>query len=439
MSTTEGAPPAGNGRGASPAQPVLGDRPGALTGAQRAEPMFGRHPHFCTGCGNPVGAADAYCPMCGRGTGAVTGEDLPALDGPGALGVTAPTTGLAATAPAPPAAAAPPAAPPAPPPAPDAAAGPPARPAWLMPALLGFGAVLAVLLTLAGILWFTGRDSGGGGGGGSAATSGYLRQISADYGLLSRSATAMGNTLATAAAAKDVANINTVARRQLQAATGAYNNLAAMPVAASDRAAQTALVAAAAAQRRYLAALARATSVAPATGLRQVPAIGRAGRETVAAYRRFLALAPGAATAITTAGLADTGGLTAALTARRAFQDRQDAAEAAAAARAAAPPVVANTSSSAGFSSPAGTTFCSAYGDSVVCSSDAGNVAIDQYGAAYSTGASAGGGYGTLPYNTTWTNGSIWCEITDAAGTHCQNPSRGEGYFYIRKQDIRLG
>lgn len=435
MGTNED-PPTGNGVAPTAAGQVVTDLTEPVVPAVRPEPRFGRPKHFCTDCGEPLLADDAFCASCGMGTGrAVVPHPSAAAQvaAPPTVGATVPA------APAPQAVAPPPAPPvrPATPPATPSSDGS-GRPAWLLPALAGFGAVVAIVAVVGGGMLLLGGDDGDGGGSGASSTpaagnGAYLTRITPDYGQLTRSATTMGNALSVAAAAKDVATINATARRQLQAATDAYNALAAMPVTASDRGAQTALVAAAAAQRRYLAAVARATSVEPSAGLRQVAAVGKAGRDTVAAYRRFIALAPGAATAITSAGLADTGGLAAALRAKGAFLARQNAP---------APGRVVPSGPLAdgtGFMSPAGTTVCAAYGGSVVCSSAAGTVAIDQSGPAYYAGSGPSGGYGTLPYGTTWRSGSIWCEISSSYGTHCQNPDHGQGFFYIRAQDIRLG
>lgn len=406
-----------------------------LTRLPRGDGQVGASPvHFCTGCGVPLHVDDAFCANCGRSTGNPAGTAASVPQAPPPATPVAPAAGGPSYGPPGPVTGPPPT-PPVVPPSPAPQGGGRGRPPWLLPAVLGLAAVTLVVAAVLVITMVT-RGGDGPAADGPGAPAGYLARINSQYQLLTRSATVTGNALSTASQARDVARINTVAERQLEAVSTAYTALAALPVSPDERPAQVALVRAAGQQRRYLALLVRTTGSAPQVGLRQVPAVGREGRDTVSAYRAFTAAAPGAATTITTAGLADTSGLADALRAKKAFQDRQR--------QPASVDRGPGTSSrpaagSSGFISPAGTTVCGAGQGTVICRSAAGTVALDQYGAAYYTGGSPGAGYGRLDYGRTWSHGTISCSIDPDFGTYCANQDLGQGWFRIRLQDLDVG
>ena len=397
--------------------PVAPSAPTEIAPAASTE--VGVAAHFCTGCGGALKASDAFCAHCGRAVAGVP-EAPPPLAPPAPI----PVNAVVST---------PPPAPPALPPAgtaPSGGDGTSGKPGWLIPVIAG--AVIAVVaLGIGAFLLLRG------GGGDETATptpaasqpGGYLSRIDRSYTQLTRSATATGNSLSTAAAPGDVARVNQVARRQLQVVSTAYTDLSKLPVSDAERPAQTALVRAASLHRRYLALLVRATSIPAATGLGQVDSVQRAGQQAVAGYRDFLRQAPEAPSVITAAGLADTAGLKTALKAKRDAQTAPPSSGGSNSGGSVAP------ASNGGFRSPAGTTTCGAVGGSVVCRSNAGTIAIDQSGSAYYAQGSPGSGYGVLQYGQVWSNGGISCAIDQSLGTVCSN---GGWAFRIRAQDLDI-
>lgn len=412
-----GSAPA-NGEGPPVTERIQVPAPGssmAMTPAESTAPVLPAH--FCTGCGGSVNTSDAFCAHCGRPVAAVAEAAQP-LAAPAPI----PVQAVVSTPP------------PAPPSAPTGAAaangeGGRGRPGWLIPVVAGAAAAV-VALGVGGFLIF-----GGGGDGESASNSpaaaqpsGYLSRIDRSYTQLTRSATATGNALSTAASAGDVARVNQVARRQLQVVSTAYTDLAKLPVTDAERPAQTALVRASSLHRRYLALLVRTTSIPAATGLGQVAGLERAGQQAVAGYRDFLRQAPEAAPTITAAGLADTSGLKAALKAKRDSQTAPSQTPS-------GPTPGPAPAGGSGFVSPARTTTCGAVGGSVICRSGAGSVAIDQSGSAYYAQGSPGSGYGVLQYGQVWSSGGISCAIDRDLGTVCSN---GGWAFRIRAQDLDI-
>lgn len=400
--------------------------PGEVTrtygGPAGAPPVLATTAGFCPACGTPLDVGSRFCPRCGRATQLGQAAQLP----------------VAAAA----------IAPPAPPPGGYVPPGPPAQtepspgrrvPTWVWAAIGGFVVAAAAVAVVLSLFVFGGGDSTSGAGARTEPTSapgGYIASIRRPVALLTRSATVTGNTLGSAATAADVARVHTVARQQLAAVSQSFTTLSALAVAPAVRADQQTLLRAVGEQRRYLTVLVRTTGLAPDAALAQLGGVRVAGRRTVSAYRAFLRREPQAGVGvITAAGLTQTDGLRAAL---GALQDQT------------APPDIPQNVSplqsdpgpavvpdglggSDGFSSPAGTTSCSAVGETVTCSSAAGSVSVDQFGTAYTSG-SAGSGYAALGYGRSWSNGNISCSISPDLGTTCTN---GDGYgFQIRQQDI---
>jgi hypothetical protein len=201
---------------------------------------------------------------------------------------------------------------------------------------------------------------------------------------------------------------------------------------ASKQAAQTALLAAAGAERTYLSLLVRATSQPPATAQKSISGLVSQATTVTDDYNKFFQLAPGVQNVITTASLGNFAGLNAALSAaaQQATTANNNANNSSG-----ITVVGSGNGSVNGFVSPAQTTQCKTSGGAVICQSAAGTVAISQAGPASQIGSvSMGSGFDTLVYGRTWTYGSIACGIDYTAGTSCVNAT-GDG-FQIRKQDL---
>jgi hypothetical protein len=307
---------------------------------------------------------------------------------------------------------------PLPPPKPTKVLG---MPVWAAAAIAGalvVGAVLAVVFLVLG-----GSDSSKPA---AAATSNYSSQVRAPLSLLTRSAVETGKALGRVSQPENIAGLHKVASRQLDAVEKARSNVAAIRVVPSVRRAQAQLIRAAALQRRYLVQMGRATSGAPTqASLAAVNRTRRAGGEAIIAYRTFFVLVPDAPDAITGTDLADTSGLSQAVKAGIA------AAQAPSQSGRTTGPSPPSTYSGSSFQSPTGNLRCEIFGDSLFCSSsnDGFGVTLPSYGSPQSGSGSASGG-SSVPYGSTWVNGSFRCDSA-FDGITCQNAS-GNGFFLNR-------
>lgn len=158
------------------------------------------------------------------------------------------------------------------------------------------------------------------GGGGSeqapesATGARHAAQIKRPLTLLNASAVATSKALARVAEPGELAAFNRAAERQLDVVEEARAGLTSVDVSPADRRAQSRLIAAAAAQRRYLVQLGRASAGTPsAASLSALNRARRAGGQTISAYETFFALVPAAPDAITSTDLTDTAGLRSAI------------------------------------------------------------------------------------------------------------------------------
>lgn len=358
---------------------------------------------FCTNCGRATEPGEHFCANCGHQL----------LDGNQAQ----PTQKFAQ-------------APPNPDPGSMADAGSPeaaSRPAWLIPAVIGFGVVAVIVaVVLVAVFAF------GGGSSQSADATKYNAAIQGPMTELNNATISISNGLASAGTAADVNNVKTLAKQGLTSVSHAQSELTAVQAPTSRQSAQTALLAAAAAERHYLSLLVRATSQPPATAQKSIAGLVSQATTVTDNYNKFFALASGVQNVITTANLGNFSGLNAAFS---AAAQQQTTANNKANSSPGISVVGSGNGSSNGFISPAQTTQCETAGSAVICQSAAGTVAIAQSGAASQIGSvNMGSGFDTLVYGRTWSYGAITCSIDYTVGTVCVN-STGDG-FQIRKQDL---
>jgi zinc-ribbon domain len=274
------------GRGGGPAQAPA--EAGAATG-------------FCPGCGSDLEADSRFCSSCGRPSPLRPVEAAPAREAPSSRG---------------------------------------GMPRWAWAAIGGIAIAAAAVAVVLAVFVF------GGGGSERAAPvraasprPAYLARIRGPVDLLTRSATAAGNALTSAASADDVSRLRRIARGQLAAVSASYARLSAMSVAPARRADQRALLRAVGEQRRYLTVLVRTTGLAPTAALAGLGGVRAAGRRMVGAYRVVLRKQPGAGVGlITAAGLTQIDGLRTALLALREASAPPPAPQPAAGPPAPAPP-----------------------------------------------------------------------------------------------------
>ncbi|WP_217924918.1 hypothetical protein [Miltoncostaea oceani] len=292
------------------------------------------------------------------------------------------------------------------------------------------GVLVLGMIAIGGFLLLSGGDDEGNenlAAGASAET--YATQINRPLDQLTKSAVATGKSLARVSEPGEIRQLNRTAERQLDVVETARGSLTRISVTEADQRAHRSLIAAAANQRRYLVALGRASSGEPTQAkLRQINQARRAGAATVASYRTFFQLAPGAPDAITTTDLADTAGL------RSATQSAIADAEA-------PPPSRSGGSTtrspgpynSPSFQSPTGNLRCQLSGGTLFCSSsnDGFGVALPSVGSP-STGSGVASGGQVVPYGSRWQSGVFTCDSA-FDGITCRNAS-GNGFFLNRDQ-----
>ena len=253
----------------------------------------------------------------------------------------------------------------------------------------------------------------------------YAAQIKVPLNQLTASVVVVGKGLARASNPADLTALNRLAERQIDAVEAARKSLSTIKVSPDNRAAQQRLIAAAATHRRFLVQLGRATDGTPTeASLAAANRARRAGGETLAAYKRFFALAAEAPDAITATDITDTSGL------RAAIQKSIDAA--------ASPGTEDGGTtkpngpySSGSFQSPTGNLRCQISGSNLFCSSsnDGFGVVLPGFGAP-STGTGQASGGQSVPYGSSWSSGLFRCDSA-FDGITCYNQS-GNGFFLNR-------
>lgn len=257
----------------------------------------------------------------------------------------------------------------------------------------------------------------------------YVAKVQAPLGQLTSSVVAVGKGLARADAPADLKGLNRLAERQIDVVESARRTLSGVKVTSADRASQQRLIKAAADQRRFLVALGRATASTPTeASLKALNRARSAAGQTIASYRAFFAVTPGATDAITATDITDTSGVRAAI--QKAIAD-------------AAPPTGGGTTTKPGpttptgpysggsFQSPTGNLRCQISGSTLFCSSsnDGFGVSLPAYGPSTTGSGQASGGV-TVPYGSTWSSGLFSCS-SDFDGITCSNQS-GNGFFLNR-------
>lgn len=315
--------------------------------------------------------------------------------------------------------------------------------AGVPPWAVALGAAVLLIGVVALILAFTlGGDSdnqASGGSGANAASAEYLQgDVKGSLGQLTSSAVAIGKSLARTSEPRDIKALNRAASRQIELVEEARRRLSRVQVTEDYRKAHERLIAASAAQRRYLVQLMRASSgTVNQASLRALDRARKAGADTQTAYRAFFGLVPEATDAITATDLTDTAGVKSAINKTvKARQDAAQAARAAAAARSATPsaPAAPRSYSGGSFQSPTGNLRCQYQGSSIYCTSSNDNfgVTLSEYGSP-STGSygTASGGQ-TIPYGSSWSSGAFRC-TSESVGFTCYNRS-GSGFFFNRDE-----